>query len=275
MMGRHYEGLGVTRRLISLAAGIMPEATPAQMIEAAAASDFDFGGMWAERETWTPATTRAICRQARDAGVALLDLEVAWIMPGAPDPWLVELVEIAAELGARNLLCVSSDPDVAATTAKFQAMVDRAKGTSVRVNLEFGIFTEVKSIHDARAILEATEGAAKALLVDTLHWSRSGGTTEDLAAIPREWLSYCQPCDAPAEGPDVANFDAIIDDAINRRMALGHGGLPLGAMVDALPDTLPMAIEERSAALRDAFPDLNERACEVARTSRAWLDARG
>lgn len=265
----------MTRRLISLAAGIMPEATPAQMIEAAAASDFDFGGMWAERETWTPATTRAICRQARDAGVALLDLEVAWIMPGAPDPWLVELVEIAAELGARNLLCVSSDPDVAATTAKFQAMVDRAKGTSVRVNLEFGIFTEVKSIHDARAILEATEGAAKALLVDTLHWSRSGGTTEDLAAIPREWLSYCQPCDAPAEGPDVANFDAIIDDAINRRMALGHGGLPLGAMVDALPDTLPMAIEERSAALRDAFPDLNERACEVARTSRAWLDARG
>ena len=38
-------------RLISLAAGIMPEATPAQLIEAAAASDFDFGGMWAERET--------------------------------------------------------------------------------------------------------------------------------------------------------------------------------------------------------------------------------
>jgi hypothetical protein len=36
-----------------------------------------------------------------------------------------------------------------------------------------------------------------------------------------------------------------------------------------------MAIEERSAALRDAFPDLNERARECARTSRAWLDSRG
>jgi hypothetical protein len=62
----------MTRRQISLAAGIMPEATPAQLIEAAAASDFDFGGMWAERETWTPATTRAIRQQARDAGVELL-----------------------------------------------------------------------------------------------------------------------------------------------------------------------------------------------------------
>lgn len=265
----------MTRRLISLAAGIMPEATPAQLIEAAAASDFDFGGLWAERETWTPATTRAIRQQAREAGVDLLDLEVAWIMPGAPDPWLTELVDIAAELGAKNLLCVSSDPDMAATTAKFQAMVDRAKGTGVRVNLEFGIFTEVKTIHMARAILEGVEGEAKALLVDTLHWARSGGTAEDLAAIPREWLSYCQPCDAPAAGPDTGNFDAIIDDAINRRMALGHGDLPLAAMVDALPASLPMAVEERSAALRDNFPDLIERARECARTSRAWLDARG
>jgi len=56
---------------------------------------------------------------------------------------------------------------------------------------------------------------------------------------------------------------------------LGQGGLPLAAMVDALPDTLPLAIEERSAGLREAFPDLNERAREVARTSRAWLDRRG
>lgn len=264
----------MTRRLISLAAGIMPEATPAQLIEAAAASDFDFGGMWAERETWTPATTRAVRQQAADAGVQLLDLEVAWIMPGAPDPWLTELVDIAAELGARNLLCVSSDPDMAATTAKFQALVDRATGTGVRINLEFGIFTEVKTIHMARTILEGVEGEAKALLIDTLHWARSSGTAEDLAAIPREWLSYCQPCDAPAAGPDLTNFDAIIDDAINRRMPLGHGGLAVGTMVDTLPDHLPMAVEERSAALRDVFPDLKERARECARTTRAWLDAR-
>jgi sugar phosphate isomerase/epimerase len=264
----------VTKRLISLAAGIMPEATPSQLIECAAASGFDFGGMWVEQDSWTPATTRAIRQQARDAGVELLDVEVAWIMPGAPDPWLAELVDIAAELGARNLLCVSSDPDMAATTAKFQTLVTLVAGTGVRVNLEFGLFTEVKTIHMARAVLDAVEGEAKALLVDTLHWARSGGTAEDLAAIPREWLSYCQPCDAPAEGPDTSDFDAIIDDAINRRLPLGQGGLALAAMLDALPDHLPLAVEERSAALRNAFPDLAERARQCARTSRAWLEGR-
>ncbi|MFZ9396450.1 MAG: sugar phosphate isomerase/epimerase family protein [Erythrobacter sp.] len=263
----------MARRLISLAAGIMPEATPAQLVEAAAAAQFDFGGMWAERESWAPATTRAIRRQLGEAGVALLDLEVAWIMPGAPDPWLVELVDIAAELGAQNLLCVSSDPDPSATAAKLQAMVDRAQGTQVRINLEFGLFTEVKTIHAAHRVLDMVEGNAKALLVDTLHWTRSGGTAQDLAAIPPEWLSYCQPCDAPAEPPDLNDRDAVIDDAINRRMALGHGGLPLAAMIDALPGHLPLAVEERSAGLRSAFPDLNARAREVARTSRAWLDA--
>ena len=99
------------------------------------------------------------------------------------------------------------------------------------------------------------------------------------AAIPRAWLTYYQPCDAPAEGPDVTNFDAIIDDAINRRMPLGQGGLPLAAMVDALPDTLPMAIEERSAVLRDTFPrhatlerfwDASARIAQIS----GWLAAR-
>ncbi|MGB3805936.1 MAG: TIM barrel protein [Erythrobacter sp.] len=262
----------MTRRRISLAAGIMPEATPALLIEAAAASEFDFGGMWAEQESWTAQTTRNVKRQATDAGVELLDLEVAWIKPGKPDPWLAELVDIAAELGARNLLCVSSDPDPAATTSKFQTLVERARGTGVRVNLEFGMFTEVRTIHEARAILESVEGEAKALLVDTLHWSRSGGTAQDLRDVPREWLSYCQPCDAPAEPPDMSDADAVIDDAVNRRMPLGHGGLAIGAMLDALPQDLPLAIEERSETLRENYPDLNERAREVARTSRAWLD---
>lgn len=42
----------------------------------------------------------------------------------------------------------------------------------------------------------------------------------------------------------------------------------------ALPAHLPLAVEERSAALRDAYPDLVERARQCARTSRSWLAGR-
>ena len=255
----------------------MPEATPAQLVEAAVAGGFDFGGMWVERDRWTAATTRAIKAQLGDAKLALLDLEVAWITPGPPDPWLVELVDIAAELGAANLLCVSSDPDVGATTAKLQAMVDRAAGTGIRVNLEYALFTQVKTIEAAAAIVGALDddgdGKGVGVLCDTLHWSRSGGTADAIRALPREWLGYAQLCDAPAQPPDLSDMKAIIADAIDRRVAMGEGGLPLAAMVDALPAGLPVAIEERSAVLRANFPDLAARAREVALTSRAWLDA--
>ena len=252
----------------------MPEASPAQLVEAAAASNFDFGGMWVEKDSWTPETTRRVRQQLGDAGVRLLDVEVAWIMPGPADPWLCELVDITAALEAKNLLCVSSEPDPDLTRDKFQAMVDRAEGTGVRVNLEFGLFTEVKTIHQAHAVIEQIDGEAKGVLCDALHWSRSGGTTEDIAAIPREWIDYAQLCDAPRAAPDLSDPQAIIDDAINRRMPVGQGGLALDGYVDALPDDIVFAIEERSEDLRNAFPDLNERAREVARTTRTWLDSR-
>ena len=254
-----------------MAAGIMPEASPEQLVESAVAAQFDFGGMWVERDEWTPAKTREIRKLLSNAELRLLDVEVAWIMPGPPDPWLEQLVDIAAELGAPNLLCVSSDPDPSATIAKLQRMIDRSAGTNVRINLEFGLFTEVKSISAARSIVDQLDGPYKGLLCDTLHWARSGGTAEEIGDLPSEWLGYAQLCDAPAEGPDTNDMDAIIDDAINRRMAMGAGGLPLGAMVDALPPDLPVAIEERSEPLRENFPDLKERAREVARTSRDWL----
>lgn len=251
----------------------MPEATPAQLVEAAVAAGFDYGGMWVERDSWTPRTTSAIKARLRDAQLRLLDLEVAWIMPGRPDPWLTQLVDIAAELGAANLLCVSSDADPGATAEKLQILVDRAAGTGVRVNLEFGLFTQVRTIGDAVAIVGSLAGGNRGLLCDTLHWARSGGSGDAIRAVPRDWLGYAQLCDAPAAAPDLADRDAIIDDAINRRVALGAGGLPLAQMVAALPPDLPVAIEERSAVLRERFPDLRARAREVARTSRAWLNA--
>ncbi len=256
---------------ISFAAGIAPEATPAQLVECAAQAEFDYGGMWVEKDDWTPATTRAIRKHLTDADVRLLDLEVLWIMPGPPDPWLEEMVDIAAELGAANVLCVSSDPDPAGTAAKLQRLVERAAGTSVCINLEFALFTEVRSLDAAMAIMEQVEGGPKGILFDTLHWSRTGTTTQDIANVPLDWINYAQLCDAPAQAPDLSDPNQIIDDAINRRCALGDGGLDAAGMKAALPAGIAFAIEERSQVLRDAYPDPIDRAKQVAKTTRAWL----
>lgn len=256
-----------------MASGIMPEATPLQLVEAAARAGFDFGGMWIEPADWTAATTRAVKAALAATGLPLLDVEVVWIKPGPLDPEHIRIVDIGMELGARNVLCVSSDPDRSATRDKLAALMAHAAGGDIRINLEFGLFTEVKTIGDASAILRKIDSPVGGLLIDALHWTRSGGTLADIAAVPVEWLSYAQLCDAPMPGADPSDPDAIITEAIDGRVALGHGALPIAPLLAALPENLPIAIEERSELLRNNFPDLNARAAELMRTSRNWMDA--
>jgi len=264
----------VSQHPIGLASGVLPEATPLELVAAAAVAGFDFGGMWIETAQWTDATTREVGQRLRETGVRLLDAEVVWLKPGAPDPEHLRIVEIAAELGARNVLCVSSDPDFGATRDKLALLCERGARHGIRINLEFGLFTEVKTLARARELLAAVDSPVSALLIDSLHWHRSGGTLEEISQVPAELLSYAQLCDAPLPGADPADPAAILNEAIDGRVALGAGGLPLAALLERLPQSLPIAIEERSRALRDAYPDYNERASAVARTTRAFL-ARG
>ena len=257
---------------LALASGVMPEATPVQLVEATASAGFDFGGMWMEPEQWTDATTQAVASALRQTGVRLLDIEVVWIKPGPPDPNHLRIVDVGAELGARNVLCVSSDPDSGATRDKLGILMERGERHGIRVNLEFGLFTEVKTIQQARALLSQIDGTAAGLLVDSLHWQRSGGTLADIESIPKRWLSYVQLCDAPVPGADPTDAAAILTEAIDGRLPLGEGALPLREIIERLPDGLPIAVEERSKSLRDAYPDINERARAVLRTSKAFLD---
>jgi len=260
------------RHAVAMASGIMPEATPLQLVEAAARAGFDFGGMWIEPGHWTLETTRAVKRALRDTGLKLLDVEVVWIKPGPPDPDHDRIVEIGAELGARNILCVSSDPDRSATRDKLGRLIELGHRNGISVNLEFGLFTEVKTINAASSLLEELALPAGGLLIDALHWQRSGGTLDEIAALPARWLRYAQFCDAPAEGPAPGDAAAILDEAVDGRLFLGEGGLDLRGLSAVLPAGLPLAIELRSRALREGWPDLVERARVVLERSRRYLD---
>ncbi|MET0544966.1 MAG: hypothetical protein ABWZ40_01530, partial [Caulobacterales bacterium] len=110
-----------------------------------------------------------------------------------------------------------------------------------------------------------------ALLADTLHWARSGGTAQDLRAAPTHLLSYAQICDAPAEGPAKDDAEGIIREAVDDRMQVGEGALAVGDFVRALPADLPLSVELRSKALREAYADPGERALAVARATRKFL----
>jgi len=256
---------------ISLASGVVPECGPLETIKAAATAGFDAVGLWIEPRLWTTQLIRATKTALADSGLQLLDVEVVWIKPQSDTSDHKRCIDIGIELGAKNVLCVSSDPDMGATAARLAELCVHAEPGEMRVSLEFGVFTEVKTISMALAVLDAVGHPLRALLIDPIHVDRSGATAADIAAVPAWLLPYAQFCDASANRPDPEDFNAVITDAIDLRLQLGEGRLPLRAMLRALPDNIPLAIELRSKALRDAYPDPSERAAVTAQATCAWL----
>lgn len=256
---------------LSLASGVVPEFGPAETVAAAVTGGFEAVGLWIEPPLWTPAFRREMQQRVADSGLEVLDVEVVWFKPGAPDPDHFRCLDIGALLGAKNVLVVSSDPDMGANAAKLRALCEHAAPLGLRVSLEFGLFTEVKTLQQALGIIEATEHPAAALLIDPLHLDRSGGTPAEVARVARHLLPYAQFCDAPATRPPVDDAAAIITEAIDGRLHAGEGVLPLRELLAAMPAGIPLSLELRSKALRDGYPDAGERARATAQAMRRWL----
>jgi sugar phosphate isomerase/epimerase len=261
--------------MLSLASGVLPEASPLQTVQAAAAAHFDAVGLWIDVATWTPRTTREVRQAVADSGLQVLDAEVLWLRLGPANPDHLHALDIAAELGAANVLVVSSDPDAGATAEKFIALCEHARCMPLRVALEFGAFTDVPTIDAAAAILRQAAQPNQALLVDALHLKRSGGSTAQVRSLPAQWFSYAQLCDAPMSGPGASDRAAIRAEAVDDRLCPGEGELPLAELLAALPAGLPLSVEVRSRRLREDYSDFSERARLVHRLTRQWLDRIG
>lgn len=261
----------MSQPLLSLAAGVLPEFTPPEMAAAAVAAGWPAVGIWVDPATWTDSIAAEVRARTADAGITVLDVEVIWLKPGPDDPDHFRIIDAGAAIGARNVLAVSSDPDGDAAAAKLGRLVDHAAGAELRVSLEFAAFTEVASLAAALALLARAERPTAGLLIDPLHLARTGGRPADLIDVPPSRIAYAQFCDAPASGPPASDIAAIVHEALDLRLMPGDGGLPLAALLAALPSATPLSVELRSAALRDACPDPAERARVLLAATRTGL----
>jgi sugar phosphate isomerase/epimerase len=263
--------MDATRPKLSLAAGVMPDFTPEQTVAAAARAGWDAAGIWVDLKLWTPQTTREVKRRLADGGLPALDAEVVWIRPGPDDPDHFRLIDIAADLGAANVLAVSSAADPNETADRLGRLCDHAAGAGVRVSLEFGAFTAVRSLADALDVLERCGRPEAGLLVDPLHFARTNGQPADLAGIDRRRFAYAQFCDAAPQGPSPDDVPAIIEEALDLRLMPGEGALPLADFLEALPPGTPLSVELRSKALRKGYADPVERAHALLAATNAWI----
>jgi sugar phosphate isomerase/epimerase len=274
-----------TRHPISLAHLTVLDTTPPELVTVAAAAGFRTIGI---RLTATPSVgvppytdemlrggplLRETLARLADTGVSVLDTEFLRFEPEHPVGIPEGFLEVSARLGARHVLVMSAEPDEARTLERFGELCERAAAYGLRVGLEFAIYTGVRTLAHAAQIVARSKRPNASVLIDALHFSRSGGLPAHVASIDPSLLRYAQICDAGPDMPGAGDTPALIREARTGRLLPGEGVLPLVDLVAALPAGVPLAVEAPCRATAE-LPAL-ERARRAHRALAALVERAG
>jgi sugar phosphate isomerase/epimerase len=245
--------MATTAHPISLAHLTVLDTTPPELVTVAAAAGFRTVGI---RLTATPSVgvppydmlhegpmLRETLERIADTGVSVLDTEFLRFEPDQPVGVPEGFLEISARLGAKNVLVMSAEPDETRTLERFGDLCDRAAQYGLQVCLEFAIYTGVRTLAHAAQMVARSKRANASVLVDALHFSRSGGLPAHIRQVDPALFRYAQICDASADMPGPTDTPALIREARTGRLLPGEGVLPLHGLVAALPAGIPLAIE--------------------------------
>jgi sugar phosphate isomerase/epimerase len=203
-------------------------------------------------------------------GISVFDVEVLRLGAETDVEAYVAALDTAAALGAQRACVNVDDPDRLRTIDRFGRLCDLAAPYGLALDLEFMIWRPVARLAEAVAIVAAAGRRNGRVLVDALHLARSGGTPAAVAAVDPSLIGSVQLCDAPLAQPEPTR---IIEEARTGRLAPGEGELPLDALLDALPESTPIAVEVPLArSLPGATP--LERARHIRVVTENFLRAR-
>ncbi|WP_155368286.1 TIM barrel protein [Catellatospora vulcania] len=244
------------RRDYSLAHLTALSLAPPDLVEAAAAAGYRYVGLRLNRVTpqephYPLATDPALMRTTKvrlaATGIEVLDIELARISPHDDPRELQRFLEAGAELGARHVITQLPDPDRARKIDRFALLCEMARPLGLTVDLEFPSWTETPDLAEAARVLRAADQPNAGLLVDLLHFARSGSSVAQLRELPAEWFHFAHVCDAPSAVP--TTNEGLIHTARFERLFPGEGGIDVRGILAALPAGIPYALEIPRATL--------------------------
>jgi len=253
------------------------ELTPPEMISVAAAAGYARVGLRllpvapgaaAYKLQDDPAMLRETLARIAATGVTVGDLEIVMLRPDTHVASLLPFLETGTRLGARHVLVAGYDREESRLVESFAALCDAAAPFGLTADLEFMPWTAVPDLAAAARVVGAASRPNAGILIDALHFDRSGSRLSDVRTLPREWLHYWQLCDAPAERP--ATVDGLLHQARAERLFPGEGGIDLVSLIQAVPPDLPVSLEIPTLELARTVPAV-ERARRAMRHTRAVL----
>lgn len=244
--------------LLSIAAGVSPDTGPVDFVASAAEAGWPACGIWFDPDTWTDQVAAEVRRRLDDTGLVALDIEPVFVVPdgdGAVRDHGDRIIAAAAAVGARNVLVVNRGAAPEAFVDRFGELCDLAAPVGVNCVVEFMAFMSTTTLGEALDVVDTVDRPNGGVLVDNLHLERTGSTPADVRSIDPARLPYAQLCDAPATCES-----ELVVEALDHRLPIGAGELPVAELIDALPPHTPLSMEVRSKWLRDAYPDPTARA---------------
>ena len=105
------------------------------------------------------------------------------------------------------------------------------------------------------------------ILIDTMHFVRSGSGAADIAALNANVIGYVQLCDAPLR----SKHFSYMEEALYERMVPGTGELPLLDILTALPEDVVIGLEVPQRSLAEAGVGPYERVARCIEATRGLL----
>ncbi|MCA0044911.1 sugar phosphate isomerase/epimerase family protein [Celeribacter litoreus] len=263
-------------RFLSVAHLTAIDLAPPAFIEASARAGFDGVGLRLLKVTDTspgyplyndPAMLRATKAAMAATGVGVGDIEFLKLTPEISVKEYEWMLDTGAELGAKHLITAPYDSDLVRLSDTLAAFSEAAMQRGLKVIHEFFPWTSVPDLATALEVIERA-GPDVELLVDSLHFDRSGSSLDMLSKVDPARMPFAHLCDAPVQ-PSYTT-DELLHTAREDRFAPGDRQIDLRAFVEALPDDLPLALEVPMGPLQAEIG--SERVLEhVYQGTRAWL----
>ena len=235
---------------ISLAHLTVLNLAPPEMIRLAAEVGYDRVGLRLIRVTDTtpgyplhedPVALRATRAALADTGMTVNDIEFVRLTPDFDAQSLLPFLEAGAMLGARHIICAPYDPELSRMSDNLAALQTLARPFGLTCVLEFFPWTNVPNLAAARAAVERTCAEDIGILIDTLHFDRSGSSLAHLEALPPQRLPFLHLCDAEVHPPYTTQD--LLHSGRAERLPPGEGQIDLSAILARMPMNLPVALE--------------------------------
>lgn len=156
-----------------------------------------------------------------------------------------EWLDIFADLGCERINAVSLEPDQARAVDQLGKLADMAAARGMLFTIEFAPLSAIASFPAAIEAVRAIGTTRAKVLLDSMHFFRSGSTLSDLLAADLSLIGYAQLADAPLVAPEGLSY---LTEATFGRAVPGTGELPLREWIAALPADMHIGIEAPALA---------------------------